>query len=103
MKKVFSNRVAALIVVVLCILPSLYAWFYLKSSWDPYGNTRGLKVAVVNNDLGTDFRDSFVNIGAEVLEELKTNQDIGWVFVPEELALEGTRLGKYYANIVIES
>lgn len=103
MKKVFSNRVAALIVVVLCILPSLYAWFYLKSSWDPYGNTRGLKVAVVNNDLGIDFRDSFVNIGAEVLEELKTNQDIGWVFVSEELALEGTRLGKYYANIVIES
>jgi phage infection protein len=65
-----------LIVLVLCILPSLYAWFYLKSSRDPYGNTKGLKVAVVNNDTGTIFKEKWVNIGADVVEELKKNENI---------------------------
>ncbi|PZM87500.1 MAG: hypothetical protein DLD55_01095 [candidate division SR1 bacterium] len=102
-RRVFSNRVAALIVVVLCILPSLYAWFYLKSSRDPYGNTQGIKVAVVNQDLGAGFQEHFFNIGAEVVEELKANQAIGWVFVDEKIAEEGVRKGQYYASIVIES
>lgn len=102
-RRVFSNRVAALIVVVLCILPSLYARFYLKSSRDPYGNTQGIKVAVVNQDLGAGFQEHFFNIGAEVVEELKANQAIGWVFVDEKIAEEGVRKGQYYASIVIES
>ena len=103
LKHVFSNRVAFLIVLVLCILPSLYAWFYLKSSRDPYGNTKGLKIAVVNEDLGVVFRDQRVNIWADVVNELKTNDSIWWVFVDSQVAQEGTRLGKYYASIVIES
>ena len=103
LKHVFSNRVAFLIVLVLCILPSLYAWFYLKSSRDPYGNTKGLKIAVVNEDLGAVFRDQRVNIWADVVNELKTNDSIWWVFVDSQVAQEGTRLGKYYASIVIES
>ena len=103
LKHVFSNRVAFLIVLVLCILPSLYAWFYLKSSRDPYGNTKGLKIAVVNEDVGVVFRDQRVNIWADVVNELKTNDSIWWVFVDSQVAQEGTRLGKYYASIVIES
>lgn len=103
LKHIFSNRVAFLIVLVLCILPSLYAWFYLKSSRDPYGNTKGLKIAVVNEDLGVVFRDQRVNVWADVVNELKTNDTIWWVFVDSQVAQEGTRLGKYYASIIIES
>lgn len=103
LKRIAGNWVAILIVLVLCILPSLYAWFYLKSSRDPYGNTKGLKVAVVNNDTGTIFKEKLVNIGEDVVEELKQNENIWWVFVDEEIAQEGTRLGKYYASIVIET
>lgn len=102
-RRVLSNRVAALIVVVLCILPSFYAWFYLKSSRDPYGNTKGIKVAVVNQDLGAGFKEQFFNIGSEVVEELKLNESIGWVFVDEKIAEEGLRKGQYYASLVIES
>ena len=103
LKRIFSNRGAMVIVLGLCILPSLYAWFYLKCSRDPYGNTRGIKVAVVNNDIGAVFKEEFINIGAEVIKELKTDQNIGWVFVDENIANQGTKLGKYYASIVIES
>ena len=92
-----------MIVVVLCILPSLYAWFYLKSSRDPYGNTKGIKVALVNEDRGTLFKDQFLNVGTEVVSELKTNESIGWVFVDRKIAKEGTRRGIYHASILIES
>lgn len=102
-KAIFSNWVTVLIVVVLCILPSLYAWFYLKSSRDPYGNTKGIKVALVNEDRGTLFKDQFLNVGTEVVSELKTNESIGWVFVDRKIAEEGTRRGIYHASILIES
>jgi len=103
LKKVFTNRVAVVIILAICILPSLYAWFYLKSSRDPYGNTKGLKVAVVNNDEWVVFEWNYINIGKEIVDELKENDNIWRVFVDEDVAQEGTRLWKYYANIVIES
>ncbi|MDM5328505.1 hypothetical protein [Neobacillus sp. CF12] len=28
------------------LLPSAYAWFNIKSMWDPYGNTSGIIVVV---------------------------------------------------------
>lgn len=102
-KKIFGNRVAVLIIIAICILPSLYARFYLKSSRDPYGNTRWLKVAIVNNDQWTLFEGSYLNIWNEIVEELKQDDNIWWVFVDEEVAAEWTRLWNYYANIVIET
>ena len=31
----------------------LYAWFNIAANWDPYGNTKGLRVAVASLDKGT--------------------------------------------------
>ena len=50
LKKVLTNWVALVVVIALIILPALYAWFNVKAMWDPYGNTRGIKIAVVNED-----------------------------------------------------
>ena len=36
----------------LIIVPALYAWYNIAASWDPYGNTKSLKVAVANVDSG---------------------------------------------------
>ncbi|MCD3291980.1 hypothetical protein G8V30_13460, partial [Clostridium botulinum C/D] len=54
--KVVTNWVALVIITGLMILPSLYAWFNIKSSWDPYSNTNGIAVAVVNKDNGANFK-----------------------------------------------
>jgi putative membrane protein len=91
------------IIIAICILPSLYARFYLKSSRDPYWNTKWLKVAVVNNDEWTIFNEEYINIWNEIIDELKANDAIWRVFVDEDTAQEWTRLWQYYANIVIES
>ena len=45
-----------------CILPSLYAWFNIKASWDPYGNTGNISVAVINEDSGAEIMNKKVNI-----------------------------------------
>lgn len=90
-----------MIIVGLIILPSLYAWFNIKASWNPYANTRGIAVAVVNNDKGTTIRGKDINVGNEVIQSMKKNKDIGWTFVNEKQAEKGVKYGTYYASIMI--
>ena len=101
LKDIFTNKVLLIIIGGLAILPSLYAWFNIKASWDPYGNTGNISVAVVNNDKGTTLRDNKVNIGDEVLDKLKDDKNLGWKFVDKKTALSGVKKGTYYASIEI--
>ena len=108
-KRIICNPVAVVISLGLVILPSLYAWLNIAANWDPYSNTKGLKVAVVNLDQGTtidqvldiNIDDSSINIGEMILDELRKNQQIGWQFVDQEEALEGVESGKYYAAVMV--
>ena len=100
-KRIITNPVALIIIVGLCILPSLYAWFNIYASWDPYGNTNGVKVAIVNKDEGGTLKEEDLNIGNDIVSELKNNNDIGWVFVDEDEAEYGLTHNKYYASIQI--
>lgn len=101
LKRIGSNWAATVIILGLSILPSLYAWFNIEASWDPYSNTRGIKIAVVNLDHGDVIMDKPVNIGNEVIENLKTNTLIGWTFVGKDEAMRGVSHGDYYAAILI--
>lgn len=101
LKNLFTNYVAIIIILGLAILPSLYAWFNIRASWDPYGSTKGIKVAVVNKDKGYKINSTQLNVGEDIIEELKNNHDIGWVFTDEKDANYGVNHGQYYASIVI--
>ena len=103
LKDIFTNKVLLVIIIGLCILPSLYAWFNIKASWDPYCNTGNISVAVINEDSGAEIMNKKVNMGDELVKELKTNKDLGWKFVDRKKALEGVNSGKYYAYIEIPS
>jgi len=100
-KNIVTNWVALVIILALVGLPSLYAWFNIKASWDPYGNTKGIAVAVSNLDQGTVLRGKSVNIGNQVVQSLKQNKKLGWTFVSEDAALDGVKHGTYYASITI--
>ncbi len=101
LKKIFTNWVAIIILCGLIILPATYAWFNIKASWDPYGSTNGIKIAVVNNDNGTEFKNTTINIGDKLVKELSTNKQIGWIFTDEKKAERGVKRGTYFASIVI--
>ena len=102
MIKIFNNWVARLMVIVLIIIPSLYSLINIKASWDPYSNTNGIKIVVVNEDKGTVFKEQDINLGNELVEKLKENDKLGWVFLDDkEIAKQGLLTEKYYATIEI--
>ncbi|MEF2966066.1 YhgE/Pip domain-containing protein [Paenibacillus sp. M1] len=101
LRSIVTNWAAAVVISGLIILPSLYAWFNIKASWDPYGMTSGIKVAVVNQDQGTALRGQTVKIGDEIVGSLKENHNIGWVFTEENKAMTSLNRGQYYAVILI--
>lgn len=101
LRGIITNWAAAVIIGGLIILPSLYAWFNIKASWDPYGQTSGIRVAVVNQDAGTTLRGQSLKIGDEIISSLQENHNIGWIFTGEDKAMKGLKRGKYYAVIVI--
>lgn len=100
-KNIINNPIGIVVILGLIILPSLYAWFNIKSSWDPYSNTKGISVAIVNNDKGTNFNGKNINIGNDIVKQLKKNNKIGWIFVKEKEAEYGIEHGKYYATIEV--
>lgn len=101
LQNIITNWVAIVVMLGLMILPSLYAWFNIKSSWDPYANTKSISVAVVNKDKAAVFKGQRINIGEELVNKLKINKNIGWKFVDEKEAEKGVKYGKYYASVMI--
>lgn len=99
-----KNVLALIIIIGLCILPSLYAWFNIYSNWDPYANTGNIKIAAYSEDEGYTGDDGTVqNMGGKILDNLKENTAIGWTMVNSgEEAIEGVKSGDYYAAVVIE-
>lgn len=102
LRRLLRNPVAMIIVVGVCVIPSLYAWYCIAANWDPYANTAGIRVAVSNNDRGvqSDIAGD-LDAGGQVVEELRNNHDLTWEFVSEDEAREGVESGTYYAAIVI--
>lgn len=98
---ILKNPIPLIITLGVAILPSLYAWVNIAASWDPYSNTSTIPIAVVNNDIGTEFNDKYMNIGNEVIENLKENDAIGWRFTTSKEAELGVMDSTYYASIEI--
>ena len=100
-----SHSVIGMIVVMgLIIVPCLYAWFNIAGSWDPYGNTGNLKIAVVNTDEGyeSDLIPVEINVGENVTAALRGNESFDWVVLNDrDKAIDGVKSGAYYAAVVI--
>ncbi|MFR3567841.1 MAG: YhgE/Pip family protein [Paraclostridium sordellii] len=103
LKHIATIPAAFIIVTVLCLIPSLYAWVNIKACWNPYVNTGNLPVAVVNQDEGTSVNGKFVNVGNEIVDQLKKDHNIGWKFVDEWQGNYQLNEGKFYALIEIPS
>lgn len=103
-KHIGRNVVALVVVMGLAVLPSLYAWFNILSNWDPYGHesTSNIKVAVAYDDTGINISGMDINISTNIVEALKTNDTIGWVFTDStDEAIEGVWSGDYYAALIM--
>lgn len=100
--RLFKAPAALVVAIVLVVLPSLYTWFNVVGFWNPYDNTGNLRVCVVNEDVGAD--DALIGrlqLGDEVVDQLQSNDQLGWTFTDREQALEEVRSGKSYAAFII--
>lgn len=103
-KRLTASVVAVVVLLGLCLVPCLYAWFNILSNWDPYGpaSTGRIRVAVASQDDGCDLMGLELNIGELVLQGLHSNDQMGWVFVEDaEAALTEVESGDYYAALII--
>ena len=81
MKRLGQSVVAVVVIMGLCLVPSLYAWFNILSNWDPYGpaSTSNIKVAVANEDDGAELLGLTLNIGEMVMDRLKDLDSVAYV------------------------
>lgn len=103
--KVRRSVMATCMLLFLIIIPLLFTWFNVLAAWDPFGNTKDLKIAVASEDDGytSDFFPIEVNAGDQVLSQLRANEQMDWVITNPSDAIEGTKSGEYYASIILPS
>ncbi|RST76539.1 YhgE/Pip domain-containing protein [Siminovitchia acidinfaciens] len=101
LKNISTNWAAAIIVGGLVLLPSLYAWLNIAAMWNPYSHTDQIPVGVVNEDKGAVVREQHINIGKELVAELRGNKDLNWDFTNRNKAMKRLRNGDYFAVIVV--
>ncbi|MBB1523798.1 YhgE/Pip domain-containing protein [Candidatus Saccharibacteria bacterium] len=96
-----KNKILLLSMAVISFIPIMYSGFFLGSIWDPYGQTKNLPVAFVNEDKGAQLNGQALNVGQSVEQKLKDNHDLGWEFVNKQQADSGVDSGHYYAVVTI--
>lgn len=87
--------------IVMMFIPIIYGGFFLGSSWDPYGKTERLPVAVVNEDLPSEYEGHIFAVGDELVENLKENETLEWHFTDAEAAEKGMDDGSYFMVLTI--
>lgn len=102
-RHLFNNKILLISMAVISFIPILYSGFFLGSIWDPYGQTKNLPVAFVNEDKGANLNGKSLNVGESVEKKLKDNHDLGWEFVSKQQADEGVNSGHFYAVVTIPS
>lgn len=87
-----------IIIVAIIIIPVMYSFFYLKAFWDPYGNLKDMKIAIVNLDTG----DESENLGNDLVKNLK-EKDVMQIEVltDSDEGQNGLINQDYYATITI--
>lgn len=100
-KFIGKNKLILVSVLVIILIPFLYSIFFLKSVWDPYGDTQNLPVAVVNLDQPVTYQGKKLNVGEQTVNKLKNNKQLGWHFVSKAQANKGIKANKYYTVITL--
>lgn len=102
-KNIFHNTWMKVVMIAIIAIPSIYACVFLGSMWDPYGHSGSLPVAVVNEDQSVEYGESTLDVGNELVKNLKDNQSLEFHFLNATDAMKGLENGEYYMVITIPS
>lgn len=95
------NKILLVVLIAILAIPTIYTTLFLGSMWDPYGQLDQLPVAVVNEDQQVTYSGEKLNVGEELVDNLKDNDSLKFDFVDADTARERLQQGKYYMVITI--
>ena len=99
--QIFKERSLLIAIIAILIVPILYAGMFLWAFWDPYDHLEDVPVAVVNEDESYEFEGETLNIGDELVDNLKEEDAFNFQFVDKETGLKGLENQDYYILIEI--
>lgn len=100
-KNIASSLWIKIVLVAIMAIPMLYSGIFLGSMWDPYGNMDKIPVAIVNQDEQVSYNGKNLNIGKELVKNLKDSKSMDFQFVNSKTADSGLAEGSYYMVITI--
>lgn len=103
LRRATRNVMSVIVLCGLVVIPSVFTWFNAIASWEPFDNTKNLKVAVASVDEGytSALIPLHINVGSMVESALRANDQMDWVITSKDDAVAGTESGDYYAAMVL--
>lgn len=101
LKNIAVNKKLLISVIAVLMVPIMYAGLFLYAFWDPYDKMDQLPVAIVNEDTGADYSGTSLELGNELIKNLKKNNSFKFEFVNEKDGYHGIEDRKYYMLVKI--
>ena len=100
-KAILKKPTFIIVMIGVALIPALYNIIFLSSMWDPYGQVSDLPVAVVNKDQSATYNGQKMEIGKDMVSNLKDNDSLDFHFVDEKAAKDGLKNGDYYMIVTL--
>ena len=100
-QKILKNPWMIIILIAIITIPAIYTSVFLGSMWDPYGDADQLPVAIVNHDKKVKYEGKTLQVGDDLVKNLKDSGSLDFRFVSDKKAKEGLESGEYYMIISI--
>lgn len=101
LKSIIFNKKILIPIIAILAIPILYAGMFLWAFWDPYDYLSELPVAIVNEDEGAVLEGEKIDLGNELVDNLKEENDFQFHFVNKDKGYEDLLNQAYYVLIEI--
>ncbi|MFC4077203.1 YhgE/Pip family protein [Salinithrix halophila] len=99
--EIWRHRPLIIVLLGILMVPLVYSVLYLTAFYNPYGKMDNLPVAVVNEDRGATVDGEKINVGDELVANMKEDPKLQWIFVSRDEMKKGFKENRYYLGIVI--
>jgi putative membrane protein len=103
LKTILTNRKVLIPIIAILFIPVLYAGMFLWAFWDPYKYLSDLPVAIVNQDEGAELAGERIEIGNDLVNNLKKSNTFDFDIVDKKQGYQGLEDQNYYILVEIPS
>jgi len=98
---VLKDKKLMIAVTAVIFVPLLYAGMFLWAFWDPYDHLEDIPVAIINEDVPYHFEGETFQLGDELIDKLKEEDEFDFHFVNRQDGYKGLKDEDYYILIEI--